>query len=1010
MKRFATVTLLSMFALLFTACGGDTEGGNGAGSKKTYGLPSGVLKTLTSVNTSLSASEAVAGTTITVACVGQPGDVAIPEPVFEITPAEGTKIDGKTLIAERAGSYMVACTIHDGKVKDDSPAPLTITPATAVKTTATAEPTKIASGAKSTITCSGEDAFGNAVTSDKWSITSSDDDIASMDGSNAEGGKVGTAKLDCRLDTAKDAVSTPASLEVIVGSPAKSVATLDPDTFVAGGSSKVTCTVTDAAGNAIEGTKGLTVSAPSDVTVNGQTVTSTKAGSYEIGCALAGGDLKEEKAKLIVKGGAPVEWQLSTKKDKKVWAAGDVAVLVGLGKDQFGNELTWMPIQPPAVYTPKATVKENQASGVTKSYTLQADGNYTFTASLSEDEYGKDVSAKLGPKELKLKVDSTGPLVLISSPERGVSLNGKKQIKVKGTVLDELSGLKSFTLGGKTIKVGSDGSFEIDRTSVWGMNTLKWTATDEWDNVSEGVQTYLYSTKWYAFDTKKPKLASINDGIGMWMSQQVIDSGKHDHKNPKDFATITELVIGTLDFNKLMASSAVPLKSNTGALFFDGKAIVKNVKMGDKGKNNGYPEFAITVIDGGLNLVGKIHNFSADLAIEAKWGIKPLPAAPLNQSATFAAKTIELSFDLLMKLDPKTGKIKADTKNVDVNFTSMKISLNGLVGAVANWLLGALGPALEATLEQVLKGVLQQTLGNELTKAFEGLAINQDIDIPPFFGDGKPTKIKLASNVGQLTFKPTKAQNGGVIVGLDASMTSEKKVKHKTKGAIGRAGCLEPGGKDVFNPGLKFPLEIGLADDFINELLYSLWHAGALNMSIGESALGSVDLSQYGVSKLNVDLDFLLPPILNTCITKKGLKLQVGDMQVHAKLNLAGKPVDIYLFTTLQATAELKAVKNPKTGETELGFSIKGIDFLELEITKINEEAKDMQDLFVTLIKTVMLPKLVDGLGGGLGSFPLPAIDLSSISKEIPAGTSIALAIQVIENMTGYTYMRGALK
>ena len=1012
MKRVASLALVVGLALIVTACGSDPSGKKADSAKQTYGLPSSVLATLTSVNTSLSALETTAGVAVTVACVGQPGDVLIPEPAFDVTPSEGSKSDGNKLTVERAGTVQVTCTIHDGKVKDDTPETLKIKPATAVTTLAVVAPTKIASGAKATVTCSAKDAFGNSVdaTTTAWTVTSADEDVAAIDGMSAEGKKVGKAALDCRLDGAKDAVSTPASVEVTVGGAAKSIATVDPVEFVAGGSAKVTCAVTDAAGNPIADAKGLTIKAPADLTVSGDSVTTTVAGKYEITCTIPGSTLTEEPAKLLVKGDVPVSWELTTKKDKKVWAVGDVAVLVGIGKDKHGNELILMKIQPPAAYDPKKGIHENQADGVTKSYTLEDDGNYTFTASLSEEEYSKATSAALGPKSLKLKCDSTGPMVLISTPARGASLKDKITLKIKGTVLDELSAFKSFEINGEAVTVAGDGSFEVDRTSVWGMNTLKWKATDEWDNVSEGVQTYYYSTKWYSPDAKKPALAAVNDGIGMWLSQQVIDSGKHDHKNPKDLATIAEVVLGTLDFNALLGAAAIPLVSNTGALFFDGKDVVKNVKMGDKGKNNGYPEFTITVIDGGLNLVGKIHNFSADLAIEAKWGIKPLPPAPLNQSATLAAKAIEMNFDLLMKLDPKTGKIVAETKNVDVNFTSMKISLNGLIGAVANWLLTAIGPAVEATLEQVLKAALQTTLGDALSTAFESLAINQDIELPAFIGDGPSTKMTLASNIGQLTFKPTKAQNGGIIVGLDASMTSEKKTAHATLGPIGRTGCMEPGAKDVFNPGLKFPLEIGLADDFVNQLLFAMWHANGLNMSIGAAALGSVDLSAYGVTDLTVDLDFLLPPIVNTCMGKEGTKLQIGDLQMHAKLKLAGKQIDIYLYTALQATAELKAVLNPKTGESELGFSLKGIDFLELQVTKLNDEAKDMQDLFITLIKTVMLPKLMDGLGSGLGSFPLPAIDLSTLSKDIPAGTSIALAIQVIETLGGYTYMRGTLK
>ncbi len=1009
---------LTAFALVaLAACGSDPNGSEGGSSKKTYGLPSGVLKTLTSVNTSLSSKEVVAGVAVTVACVGQPGDVVIPEPAFDVTladgaAAEGVKVDGASLTIERAGDYVVTCTIHDGEVRDDSGEPLKVTPSAAVKTSAKVDPSKIASGAKATITCAGEDAFGNAIGADggTWSASISPSDVGDIDGMTVTGNKVGKGDITCRLDEAKDAKATGASLEVIVGSPAKTVATVDPEEFVAGGSAKVTCAVTDAAGNPIADAKDVKVSAPADLTVNGDSVTTVIAGKYDITCTIPGKTLDEEAAELKVKADAPVSWELTTKKDKKVWAAGDVAVLVGLGKDKHGNTLEWMPIQPPASYDPKEGIKENQAKGVTKSYTLEQDGVYNFTASLSEEEYGKDISAKLGAKKLTLKCDSTGPMVLIWSPKRAANLKADKTVKVKGTVLDELSGLKNLEINGKTVKVGGDGSFEFDRESVWGMNLLKWKATDEWDNVSEGAQTYYYSTKWYGADPKKPAEAVIDNGIGVWLSQSVIDSGKHDHKNPKDLATIAELVIGTLDFDTLLAAAAVPLKSNTGALFFDGKALVKNVKMGDKGINNGYPEFSITVIDGGLNLVGKIHSFSADMAIEAKWGIKPLPPAPLNQKATIAAKAIEMSFDLLLKLDPKTGKLKAETKNVDVNFNNLKISLNGLVGAVANWLLSAIGPALEATLEQVMKAVLQQTLGDQLSSALESLAINQDLDLPPFIGKGENTKLTLASKVGMLDFKPTKAQNGGILLGLDASMTSVKKVTHPSLGSIGRAGCLEPGQKEVFNPGLKFPLEAGLADDFVNQLLFALWHGGALNLSIGEDALGSVDLSTFGVSKLSVDLDFLLPPIVNTCLGKGDLKVQIGDLQMHAKLNLSGKPIDIYLYASMQATAELKAVKNPKTGETELGFALKSIDYLELEVTKINDEAKDMQDLFITLIKTVMLPKLVDSLGSGLGSFPLPEIDLSAFSKDIPAGTAIALAIQKIENLGGYTYLRGTLK
>jgi hypothetical protein len=146
--------------------------------------------------------------------------------------------------------------------------------------------------------------------------------------------------------------------------------------------------------------------------------------------------------------------------------------------------------------------------------------------------------------------------------------------------------------------------------------------------------------------------------------------------------------------------------------------------------------------------------------------------------------------------------------------------------------------------------------------------------------------------------------------------------------------------------------------------------------------------------------------MLNTCLTKDGsLKLQIGDLGIRAKLNFSGTPVDVYMFATLQATAELKAVDNPTTKQKEIGFALKGVDLLEL-----NAEAASLKDLFATLIKTIMVPKLLESLGNGLGGFPLPELDLSSLSPAIPAGTKFALEIQTITNDGGYTYLRGKIK
>jgi plastocyanin len=1001
------VTLVTAFSL--TGCGSSKTGDNAGTAPRTYGLPGGVLATLDAVTTSLAPSKVRAGETITVSCFGQPGDVAIPHPEYNIEGAEGAKKAGVKLVIEKTGLYKVHCTLHDGNTADATGAEVQVVPADAVVTNTALNPAKIAAGEQSKVTCSGKDKFNNAIgpADGTWGFEIKPSDLAAAKDAAVEGRLAGKGTVTCNLKDTTAAEVNGAALEVVPGKAAKTIATVKPAEIKAGDSAEVTCVVEDAHGNALPGDTA-TLDLPADLKLAGTKVTTELKGDYEIKCKHPSGDLEEVPAKLKVLAADPVDWKLVSKVNKDVWAIEETIVLRGRGKDKFGNETNFLGVVMPPKITGDATGLEQNppAPATPKSYSYKTDGKYTFTTTLID-------FAALGERSLDVLCDSEGPKVLISSPERAATLKGNKKVTVKGMLVDDWSGVKSFTVSGKDIPVEKDGSFSFELDSEPGMNTLAWKALDKWDRESHGVQAYYFSNKWYPIDAKQPEMSHIDNGIGVWLGQQVVDNGKHDHKNPKDLATVAEIVMGTLDWDALLKVAEQTFNQKVALTTIAGKAYVKNVKMGDKAKNNGYPEISITVIKGGMNLVAKIHNFSADLVLEGTMSTPPLPKIPFSQTVTVSAKAIEIQMDMLLTLDKKTGKIKSEAKNVDVNFVSLDINVKGLLGILSNWLLKAGGPLIEAAIEQVLKSSVNALLGSQIGTALEQLAINQELSLPPFIGDGPPAKLILNSKIGDLKFFPSGAQAGGMIVGLKASMTAEKKVKRDVLGSWGRDGCLDPEllKKQVFNPGQKFPLELAMADDFINQLLFSLWYGGGLSLEIDEKLIGgNVDLSSFGVSNLTVTTDFWLPPILNTCVDPKNVKIQIGDLKMNAKMNLSETPVDIDLFITTQATAELKAVKNPKTGETEIGIALKEIDFLELEVININAEAKNLEDLFVKLIKTVMMPKLIDSLGSGLGSFPLPAFDLSGFSPQIPKGTSLALAIQKIENKNGYTYLNGYLK
>lgn len=1004
------------FAFGASACSDD---GEGSGKQKVdpsvaAGLEPGQLNTFDSVNTVI-AETGKAGVQVQVQCVAGPGDVVIPNPTFTVLPSDDVTIEkggnGFGLwTTKKPGSYTVTCSLNNkAKTVDISPSVIQIGAGPATTVTTTVEPSKVPAGSKAKITCSGADQFGNPVgqSGGTFTATATPAEIGTIADLQITGKKAGAGEVKCSFDdSAPEVQVTPAAFEVTVGEAAKTTATVTPDKIVAGeGSAKITCTAEDAYGNTLTG-QTFTYEVPAGLTLTGDTITSSLAGKYEVKCVL-GAAADKTAGKLEVTPAEAISIKLGAEPTLKTYKIDDTVKLVRLGTDKFGNVGKTPITDPVAVDLPDAVT----VNGNGKSYSFRVDGYVTFTYT---DKVLKNPDGSAVTASLKVLVDSVGPLVYYSSPKRGETLDGSADIQITGTIADEWSKITKFEINGEAVDFGADGSFSVPMTAKLGMNPIMWKAEDDAGNISEGIQTFYYSTKYYPDDVAKPNDAKVGKAIALWLSQGALDAGPpHDHKAPKDFATIFELVLGTLDFSSLLGSAGVPFD----LLGIKAGLQIKELKLGDPSVNSGYPQVGLTVVPGGLNIKGKINNFSATASLVIT---SPIPGF---QDIVITGDWLSIEMDLFLKLDPATKQVTAEAKNTKVKIQNLKIQLGGnnlpgwlqsiVVGGtnlIINFVDQFLNGIFTGLIEQLIQSQVQSLLGDTLGSALSQLNINTDLPLGPFIGDGDPVVLKLGLSIGLLDFVPTATQQGGILIGLDGGVLAEKKVPYAVKGALARVGCLDPTKPDTFVSGLKYAIEAGLAEDFAGELLHALWNGGGLALNIGESVLGGTDLSSFGVSNLAVTTDFLLPPIINTCYAPKGsLRAQIGDVGINAKLNFSGTPVDVDLFASLEATAEIKAVVNPTTGGTELSFGLKGIDFLEMEIVKINEEAKFLKDTFKNLIKGILVPQLTGSLGN-LGSFPIPEIDLSTLSPAIPAGTLLKLDIQSIEPSGGYVYLRGKLK
>ncbi|MFT7624628.1 MAG: hypothetical protein ACI9WU_003816, partial [Myxococcota bacterium] len=270
--------------------------------------------------------------------------------------------------------------------------------------------------------------------------------------------------------------------------------------------------------------------------------------------------------------------------------------------------------------------------------------------------------------------------------------------------------------------------------------------------------------------------------------------------------------------------------------------------------------------------------------------------------------------------------------------------------------------------------------------------------LPPFFDGGAAATINLNTGLETTFWTP----DGGTLR-MWAAATAPKSVPHSVLGVLKRNGCT--GFSENLALSQESPLQIALADDLLNQILFSVWRSGALKFPIPPSLLAGQDLSAFGLTELTLELDMLLPPIVSSCNPYNDTRLQVGDIQIAVSAKLFGQPIQMDLFAGVEASASVTA------DDEGLGLEINGIENLSSEVVVLTPGFGSAEQLVDDLIGENLAPVLLDALGGGaLAGFPLPSIDLSGLVAGIPAGTEIAIKPLNVKRSKGWTVVSGVIK
>ena len=577
------------------------------------------------------------------------------------------------------------------------------------------------------------------------------------------------------------------------------------------------------------------------------------------------------------------------------------------------------------------------------------------------------------------------PDIVVTYPPRGATIDGAGSVSVTGTVTSLAGLITSFEINGAQVPLGPDGSFTYANSSYQGMNLLVFEAEDFLGGTRRNAQSYYLSKKWYQFEGATPAQHSVPNGLMIFLGSEVWDD--NNTSDVDDIATIMTYYLNSLDLGS-MITNPVTTGSQVGCNY---SVHVKNITYGA-------PSVDLVPINGGLHMFVSIPSFHADIDIpmSGTWCILP------DMSGDASASSITITTNVMIGVDGN-GTVTAVMQGADVNVNGLNITIDGALGFLVNWIIDFFEDTFASELESAFEQEMGALIEGSLADALGSLALNQTMEMPPLFGEGPPLVLQITTTVHSLVFTP----QGGVI-GLKAGVHAAKGTQHSNLGSIGRHSC----GNGPPDTSLNFPkqgqLEMGLHDDFFNQIPFAMYWGGLFSMELDPAALGA-DLSQYGLDDVDLTLDFMLAPILTDCTPDGVQVIQIGDMRIDGVMNLYGQMVEMTMFASAEVEADIVVVDGVEG--KELSISLGDVRKMEITITEVSGALAGAEEVLVALVEDQLVGGLLDNLAGdALGSFPIPEIDLTGMLPGLPPGTGISLDIQSLLRIDAYTVLTGNVK
>ncbi len=588
------------------------------------------------------------------------------------------------------------------------------------------------------------------------------------------------------------------------------------------------------------------------------------------------------------------------------------------------------------------------------------------------------------------------PRIVIETPERAASFTEAGQVLVQGYAKSGIADIKEFSLNGDVIPLSPEGRFSLSVTPEFGMNLVVSTLKDEAGFSAKAARSFFYSTDWIPRDPHDAKVSVIDDALMVWMGREAVDDGIHNWDHVDDLATVTELLIAhqPIDDDDI-GDEPISVMEPPGLGTFS--VYVTEVRLGKPGVD-------LYLQAGGLHMTVTYAFIEVDIEIR-----QPGPTVGSQNIYPALARATPLFIDVDVGIATAPGGgVEVSVSNIDVELKLFDIALdleNDSLESSINAVLDTGGikqifvSQIETSVEEQLSGRLEEVA----SEAINATAFDFETTFPPLLGSEDSTPVTLHSTPQSAAFNPVRGT-----LGLSASALSKRSVYYPTKGSISRAGCalrsLEP-----LELSPTHPTQVAVSDDFINQMLFSVWWGGGLQFPVPRNEEAIAQLARLGITDLQIAVDMLHPPVLTSCNDHDELRMQVGDMKLRVLLEISGtETVGLDVYTSLETSVNYKVAP----GESGPLITLDVIDILQLETEVVLDDPGISRHLEALreFIDEFFIVSLIQSLTqDAVAGFPLPALDLSTV-ESIPPGYELSVDPATILRTKGFTVLQGTFR